>query len=77
MIKNLDGPEGVRGRNSDNDLYKDQLNWEPTQPLKAGMEKTYKWIDDQVNKRETKRDKYLDSGYSSTATADYADRFLS
>ena len=77
MIKNVDGPEGVRGRNSDNDLYKEQLNWEPTQPLKTGMEKTYKWIDDQVNKKETKRDKYLDSGYSSTATADYADRFLS
>ena len=80
-INNIDGPEGVRGRNSDNNLYKEKLNWEPTQTLRVGMEKAYKWISEQVNnpvqKEETKRDKYLNSSYSSTATSDIADRFMS
>ena len=43
-------PVGVRGRNSDNKLYKEYMGWEPSQPLKVGMEKTYKWINKQVNK---------------------------
>lgn len=47
-IKNIEGPTGVRGRNSDNTLLKDKLNWAPSQSLLTGMEKTYKWIDDQV-----------------------------
>ncbi len=51
-IKNIDGPTGVRGRNSDNYLIKEKLNWEPLQPLRAGMEKTYSWISKQVEKRE-------------------------
>ena len=76
-IKNIEGPEGVRGRNSDNNLYKEKLNWEPTQSLQDGMKKTYKWIDSEVKQKPTKRDKYLDSGYSSSATTDYADRFFS
>lgn len=42
-------PVGVRGRNSDNKLYKEKMGWEPTQPLYNGMEKTFKWIDQQVN----------------------------
>jgi GDP-D-mannose 3', 5'-epimerase len=48
-IKNIDGPLGVRGRNSDNKLYKEKIGWEPTQPLHIGMEKTYKWIHKQLN----------------------------
>lgn len=40
---------GVRGRNSDNTLIKEVLGWRPTQSLRAGMEKTYKWINEQVN----------------------------
>jgi nucleoside-diphosphate-sugar epimerase len=43
-------PQGVRGRNSDNKLYKEHMGWEPSQPLKVGIEKTYKWINKQVNK---------------------------
>ena len=35
---------GVRGRNSDNKLIKDKLNWEPVYPLEKGMEITYEWI---------------------------------
>jgi len=47
-IKNVEGPQGVRGRNSDNKLIRRKLRWEPTQPLKVGMEKTYKWIMEQA-----------------------------
>jgi nucleoside-diphosphate-sugar epimerase len=37
-------PVGVRGRNSDNTLYKEKIGWEPTQTLYEGMKKTYQWI---------------------------------
>lgn len=43
-------PVGVRGRNSDNKLFKEKVGWEPTQPLIKGIKKTYKWINQQVNK---------------------------
>ena len=42
-------PVGVKGRNSDNKLYKEQIGWEPTQPLREGMVKTFQWINAQVN----------------------------
>ena len=49
-IENIDVPQlGVRGRNSDNTLIKEKLGWSPTQPLRVGIEKTYKWIESQVN----------------------------
>lgn len=48
-IKNVEGPLGVRGRNSDNNLIREKLGWEPTQPLRVGIEKTYKWIEQQYN----------------------------
>lgn len=44
-------PVGVRGRNSDNKLYKQHMGWEPTAPLREGMIKTYEWIAEQVQKR--------------------------
>lgn len=47
-IKNIAGPLGVRGRNSDNRLIAKELGWQPSQSLKAGMEKTYHWILAQV-----------------------------
>ncbi len=47
-IKNIEGPTGVRGRNSDNKLIKEKLAWAPSLPLREGMEKTYKWIHQQV-----------------------------
>jgi len=43
-INHITGPLGVRGRNSDNKLIKEKLNWEPSFSLKEGMEKTYLWI---------------------------------
>jgi GDP-D-mannose 3', 5'-epimerase len=42
-------PTGVRGRNSDNRLFKEKMNWEVSMPLIDGMVKTFKWIDEQVN----------------------------
>jgi nucleoside-diphosphate-sugar epimerase len=43
-------PVGVRGRNSDNKLYKEKMGWEPNQPLYEGMKKTFEWINKQVSK---------------------------
>lgn len=42
-----DKPQGVRGRNSDNTLLKQVLNWDPQVSLEQGLEKTYKWIKEQ------------------------------
>ncbi len=42
-------PVGVRGRNSDNKLYKENIGWEVSQPLHVGMEKTYRWINKMNN----------------------------
>ncbi|MCG8526665.1 MAG: NAD-dependent epimerase/dehydratase family protein [Opitutales bacterium] len=44
----LDKPQGVRGRNSDNTLIREVLNWAPSTKLRDGMEKTYRWIYDQM-----------------------------
>lgn len=49
-INHIDGPQGVRGRNSDNSLIYSKLGWKPSRPLIEGIEKTYKWIKSQVNK---------------------------
>ena len=40
----LDAPQGVRGRNSDNTLIRETYGWEPSTPLREGMERTYAWI---------------------------------
>lgn len=50
-IEHIDGPLGVRGRKSDNNLIRQKLGWAPSQPLRIGLEKTYKWIDEQVKKQ--------------------------
>jgi nucleoside-diphosphate-sugar epimerase len=47
---NLKAPKGVNGRNSDNTLIKKYLGWEPCIRLRDGMEKTYRWIYDQIKK---------------------------
>jgi nucleoside-diphosphate-sugar epimerase len=49
-IKNIEGPTGVRGRNSDNKLIREKLGWEPSKPLYDGLIKTYEWIDEQIKK---------------------------
>jgi len=47
-IKHIPGPEGVRGRNSDNTLIKQVLGWAPATPLREGLKYTYDWINGQV-----------------------------
>jgi len=47
--KHIEGPQGVRGRNSENSLIKKELQWAPTNSLKWGLEKTYPWILEQIN----------------------------
>ncbi len=44
----LDAPQGVRGRNSDNSLIRQELGWTPSITLEDGMEKTYRWVHDQL-----------------------------
>jgi len=44
----LDAPQGVRGRNSDNTLIKEKLGWAPSISLEDGMERTYRWVFDQM-----------------------------
>jgi nucleoside-diphosphate-sugar epimerase len=62
-IKNLEGeefkqkygfkcPTGVRGRNSDNTLYRQKIGWVPSQPLKVGIEKTFNWISKIINNNQ-------------------------
>lgn len=48
-IKNIEGPVGVRGRNSNNDLIREKLGWEPKYKLYDGMVKTYAWIESVIN----------------------------
>ena len=50
LVKNhIDGPLGVRGRNSDNKFIKEQIGWSPDYPLAKGIEKTYNWIKTQLD----------------------------
>ncbi len=46
----IPGPLGVRGRNSDNRLIEERLGWRPSQTLRAGLEQTYGWIEQQVRR---------------------------
>jgi GDP-D-mannose 3', 5'-epimerase len=54
---NLDAPKGVRGRNSDNTLIKQIYGWEPSISLADGLERTYKWIFDQLAAGGATRDR--------------------
>lgn len=48
QINHIPGPTGVRGRNSENTMIREELGWAPGQTLRAGMEKTYAWIAGQI-----------------------------
>lgn len=48
-IKHIDGPLGVRGRNSDNKLIKEKIGWTPSKPLHDGLTATFNWINAQVS----------------------------
>jgi nucleoside-diphosphate-sugar epimerase len=50
-VNHIAGPIGVRGRNSDNRLVEERLGWKPAQSWKAGLEKTYSWVAEQVDRK--------------------------
>lgn len=52
-LKHIDGPLGVRGRCSDNSLIQNQLGWSPSESLYEGLERTYQWIQSQVETPRT------------------------
>lgn len=70
-INNVKGPVGVMGRNSDNNLYRNNLHWEPTRPLENGIKETYKWVNEQVNSQKTNKE----VPYVNSAQLDMEDRF--
>jgi GDP-D-mannose 3',5'-epimerase len=49
-IVHVPGPQGVRGRRSDNRLIREKLGWAPSMPLIEGLKRTYPWIEEQVRK---------------------------
>lgn len=49
--RHIAGPQGVRGRNSDNTRLRDVLGWEPQVPLEEGLSRTYKWIEGEVRQK--------------------------
>lgn len=53
--RHVDGPIGVRGRNSDNSKLRSVLDWEPTISLEDGLRATYKWIEEQVAASRAKK----------------------
>eukprot|EP01068_Selenidium_serpulae_P000469 Selendium_serpulae@DN1074_c0_g1_i1.p1 len=52
-IKHIEGPMGVRGRTSNNELIKKQLGWEPTLRIEEGLKTTYFWIKEEIAKQQT------------------------
>jgi nucleoside-diphosphate-sugar epimerase len=58
-IRHVDGPTGVRGRNSDNRLIRERLHWAPSEPLQLGLEKTYAWIEEQVLRQRGRNEPHL------------------
>jgi nucleoside-diphosphate-sugar epimerase len=62
LKKHIAGPQGVRGRNSDNARLREVLQWEPTISLEEGMAKTYAWIEEQVKAKLIRDAGQLDLG---------------
>ena len=50
-VHKLDAPLGVRGRNSNNDLIREKLDWDYSQTLEEGIRKTYAWIFEQIKNK--------------------------
>ena len=55
--KHVEGPQGVRGRNSDNTMLREVLKWEPQISLEEGLAKTYAWIEEQVRSTQGQEEK--------------------
>lgn len=62
-IKHIPGPEGVRGRNSDNELIQKVLGWAPGIKLEDGLRRTFEWIKSQI---EDEREKGIEGEYTSS-----------
>jgi GDP-D-mannose 3',5'-epimerase len=60
-IKHIEGPMGVRGRNSNNKLIREKLGWEPSIRIADGLKKTYFWIKEQIEKEGGEAEKYATS----------------
>jgi len=58
-LKHVPGPEGVKGRNSDNTLLKQNLKWAPACRLEDGMRKTVAWVQTQVAKLDEAKQQSL------------------
>lgn len=54
-LRHVDGPQGVRGRNSDNRRLREVLGWEPSVTLDQGLEPTYRWVEKQVASWQPRR----------------------
>ena len=63
--RHIEGPQGVRGRNSDNTRLRQILDWEPAISLEEGLARTYRWIEEQVQRCRDRRDgsvrRFIDS----------------
>ena len=66
--KHIDGPQGVRGRNSDNTRLRQVLGWEPEISLEEGLARTYAWIEKQVQAKLEASGVQPLSGHSAVAT---------
>lgn len=68
-IRHIPGPQGVRGRNSDNRLIQEKLGWKPSQPLAVGLAATYQWIHQQLLMKNRKA---ISSALKQTPAASHA-----
>ena len=72
--RHVDGPTGVRGRNSDNRLVREKLRWSPSTVLVDGLRPTYAWISAQVMRNARSETEMLPvSSSSAAATLDAAE----
>lgn len=60
--KHVTGPQGVRGRNSDNTRLREVLNWEPQIQLEEGLARTYAWIEQQVRQKQLVKQRAVAAG---------------
>mmetsp|Transcript_2872 Transcript_2872/g.4665 ORF Transcript_2872/g.4665 Transcript_2872/m.4665 type:complete len:365 (+) Transcript_2872:48-1142(+) len=51
-IRHIEGPQGVRGRNSDNTMIRDRLGWAPSISIREGLEKTHAWINSKIEEEK-------------------------
>ena len=52
-VYQMNRPQGVRGRNSNNDVVREKLGWDYTMTLQEGIDKTYAWIKEQIDEQDS------------------------